>query len=1153
MRRVMLLLLTVLTCLALVIVPLPAAAVSLPDLVVTTAWRSGTQVFYTLVNTGAVAAGSANAPANYYVGLYVSGKMVSEDHITVNLSPGQQVTRLFPYQWPYGPGQYAVTVLADTRQQMPESNEQNNLWQGTFVVTQALPDLIVDNIYTGSQNKLAITAKNAGSGPLPAQWLAVASVAMNGKDMGFISLANPTSSTGGGITSPGGTSTYLTAWDITQTVTVRVFVDSTQSIAESNEQNNVMEKQLAPVTQPPVQPPVTPPAIPPEKTDTEPPHITSGPVTTQVTANGATVTWTTNEPCDSLVKYGAQSSVHDKSVASKDLKTSHTLSLSGLYAGQTCVFIAVSHDAAGNAVQSKPIVFTTPGPGDGTKPALTLNIPDIASGRIKVPVDAQDNIAVERVQFFLDGKQEFTDYSVPFEWHVDTTPLAEGVHRVTAIAIDAAGNRTEAARDFAVRNRFPIDESPVHITINRPAQDSTVVGVVEIDASITHTNKARITDAEIRVDGVTVRRVTYPATSSLFESEHTLRDAEKAVRISWNWDTAPWAAGSTAIIEVIAHDSAGNSGHASARVTKGIEGPMFELGRTVTRYGNYFHVVLTVRNTASGSTAQATEVLVKDISRGFMPSANRLPSYDWNLVAGTAEGTAATLGPGGSFTFEYDVVPVLLDPEIDDYRVGTRTVIQYRNWRGVSSTAELSLPYVPGDPTSLPYPLIPSEVAEAISACDYLIVTDPERLFATYPADDVNYLLQMMTNLAMAKSGVLGFRRPGASWVSANNLRANLDPAGQWGARLSLESIMNGYLLIVGEANIVPSFDVAGFNAPFNGGPVDVVHYTDYPYADTCGDERVELRVGRLIGLNTRELARPIEVSLAVNRGRLTFDRSNALLVSGPEGTWENFIAEANELGDVLIGQGMTVEKVHAEYDAEEKSFLRESLVLRGDYSCLGDPGHLDGRFPCTRTHPPTDIVVLRALITRAQAEDVQATRRGVAGTYTTYAVQCDAGNAHGLDTKAGARDKDVIFWGGHGGPGGWGWVLDDFAGGCGAANNMVIDLAANPLRFGMGTPVVFAASCLTGNYMAEPGRSGARAFTRNGAAVYLGSTEVTPCGPQQNFTLAFFRTHWTSSTTTTGEGLAGLRNATILLGDVWWRYMDYEFNHYGDPKFVGR
>ena len=1151
----MLLLLILSMCLALVVAPLPAGAVSLPDLVITTAWRSNTQVFYTLANTGTVAAGSANAPANYYVGLYVSGKLVSEDHVTVILSPGQQVTRLFPYQWLSGPGQYAVSVLADTRQQMPESNEQNNLWQGTFVITQALPDLAVDNIYTGSQNKLAIVVKNAGSAPLPAQWLAVASVSMNGKDMGFISLANPTSSTGGGIASAGGTSTYLTAWDITQTVMVRVFVDSTQSIAESNEQNNVMEKQLAPITLPPVQPPVLPPqppVIPPEKIDTEPPRITSGPTTTQVTPNAATVTWTTNEACDSLVKYGAQSGVYDKSVSSKDLKTSHTLSLTGLYAGQVYVFIAVSHDAMGNAVQSKPIVFMTPGLGDGTKPTLTLNIPDVTSGRIKVPADAQDNVGVERVLFMLDGRAMFTDYSAPFEWHIDTTPLADGVHRVTAIAIDAAGNRTEAIRDFAVRNRFPIENSPINITINRPAQGSTVVGVVDIDASITHSNKARITDAEIRVDGVVVRRVSYPAVT-LFESDRTLRDAEKAVHISWNWDVARLAAGSTAVIEVIAHDSAGNTGHASARVTKGVESPAFELGRTVTRYGNYFHVVLTVRNTGSGSTAQATEVLIKDISRGFMPSASRLPSYDWNRAEGTAEATTATLGPGGTFTFEYDVVPVLLDPEIDDYRIGSRTVIQYRNWRGVSATAELSTPYIPGDATSLPYPLIPSEVGAAISACDYLIVTDPERLFASYPADDVNYLLQTMANLAMAKSGVLGFRRPGASWVSANNLRANLDPAGQWGARLRLESILNGYLLIVGEANIVPSFDVAGFNAPFNGGPVDVVHYTDYPYADTCGDERVELRVGRLIGLSTRELARPLEVSLAVNRGRLNFDRSNALLVSGPEGTWESFIAEANELGDLLTGQGMTVEKVHTEYDCEEKGFLRESLVLRGDYSCLGDPGHFEGRVPCPRTHPPTDIATLRALITKAQAEEVQATRRGVPGTYTTYAVQCDAGNAHGLDTKAGARDKDVIFWGGHGGPGGWAWVLDDFAGACGAANSMVIDLATNPLRFGMGTPVVFAASCLTGNYMAEPGRSGARAFTRNGAAVYLGSTEVTPCGPQQNFTLAFFRTHWTSGTTSTGEGLARLRNATILLGDVWWRYMDYEFNHYGDPKFAGR
>ncbi|MDP2857438.1 MAG: C25 family cysteine peptidase [Bacillota bacterium] len=852
------------------------------------------------------------------------------------------------------------------------------------------------------------------------------------------------------------------------------------------------------------------------------------------------------------MKYGSQSGVYDKSVSAKDLKTSHTLSLTGLYAGHVYVFIASSRDAVGNSVQSKPIAFTTPALGDGTRPTLAVNIPEVASGRIKVPVDAQDNTGVERVLFFLDGKGMFTDYSAPFEWFVDTTTLFDGPHRLVAIAIDAAGNRTEAARDFTASNRFPITESPIDITINRPAQGSTVVGVVEIDASITHSKKARITDAEIHVDGVVVHRVTYPA-PILFESERTLRDFERPVRISWNWDTARIAAGAAAVIEVIAHDSAGNAGHASARVTKGTESPAFELSRTVTRLGNYFHVSLTVRNSGSGSTAQATDLLVKDISRGFAAVADRLPSYDWNRAEITAEKTVSTLAPGASVTYEYDAVPVLMDPAIDDYRIGSRTVIQYRNWRGISGTAELSSPYIPGDATSPPYPLIQSQVADAISACDYMIVTDPERLFASYPAEDVNALLQTMARLAIAKSGVLGFRRPGASWVSANNLRANVGPAGIWGSRLRLESALNGYLLIVGEASIVPSFDVAGFNAPFNGGPVDVVHYTDYPYADTTGDERVELRVGRAIGLNARELMRPLEVSLGVHLGRFTFDRSNALLVSGPEGTWENFIAEANELGDVLTGQGMTVEKVHAEYDHEEAAFLREALVMRGDYRCLDLPGHLVGTTPCPKTHPPTSVATLRTLITKAQAEEVQANRRGIAGTYTTYATLCPAGNEHGLDTKRGARDKDVIFWGGHGGPGGWGWVLDDFAGACGAASNMVVEHATNPLRFGSGTPVVFAASCLTGNYMAEPGRSGARAFTRNGAAVYLGATEVTPCGPQQGFTLAFFRTHWTSSTTTTGDGLARLRNATILLGDIWWRYMGYEFNHYGDPKFVGR
>jgi hypothetical protein len=56
--------------------------------------------------------------------------------------------------------------------------------------------------------------------------------------MGSIPLHNPTSTTGGGIEKPGGTSTYFVALAITSPVSVDFYIDSTNEIREANEVNN---------------------------------------------------------------------------------------------------------------------------------------------------------------------------------------------------------------------------------------------------------------------------------------------------------------------------------------------------------------------------------------------------------------------------------------------------------------------------------------------------------------------------------------------------------------------------------------------------------------------------------------------------------------------------------------------------------------------------------------------------------------------------------------------------------------------------------------------------------------------------------------------------------------------------------------------------
>lgn len=126
-----------------------------------------------------------------------------------------------------------------------------------------LPDLVVGMIECDPDNRLSVTIENIGSGALPGGWSAVAEVYFNGTKKGEFDLKDPVSTANGGVEKPGGNSTYLLAWDITEPVTVGVAVDSADNIEESNEQNNYGEEEVEPaVIFPPVIPPVTPPVTP---------------------------------------------------------------------------------------------------------------------------------------------------------------------------------------------------------------------------------------------------------------------------------------------------------------------------------------------------------------------------------------------------------------------------------------------------------------------------------------------------------------------------------------------------------------------------------------------------------------------------------------------------------------------------------------------------------------------------------------------------------------------------------------------------------------------------------------------------------------------------------------------------------------------------
>lgn len=142
-----------------------------------------------------------------------------------------------------------------------------------------------------------------------------------------------------------------------------------------------------------------------------------------------------------------------------------------------------------------------------------------------------------------------------------------------------------------------------------------------------------------------------------------------------------------------------------------------------------------------------------------------------------------------------------------------------------------------------------------------------------------------------------------------------INEGGEWAERLSEDWTSEGYLLIVGEAEIVPAFSVTWDLYFSDHGSVD---YTDRNYASTAGDTNYpELSIGRIIGNNAERLQNPIQASIDVARGDREFDNSDAYAVTGPargasgEADRIDFTANRNSVARSLRGEGYVVEESH--------------------------------------------------------------------------------------------------------------------------------------------------------------------------------------------------------------------------------------------------
>ena len=111
-------------------------------------------------------------------------------------------------------------------------------------------------------------------------------------------------------------------------------------------------------------------------------------------------------------------------------------------------------------------------------------------------------------------------------------------------------------------------------------------------------------------------------------------------------------------------------------------------------------------------------------------------------------------------------------------------------------------------------------------------------------------------------------------------------PGGAWSILLDNSWTFGGYLLIVGETEIVPAFGGRWYGAVLTskGTKGFIADCTDLPYANTFDDEiHPELNTGRIIGNSAKELMKPIQAAIDQINGTSPrhFDRSDALVVNG--------------------------------------------------------------------------------------------------------------------------------------------------------------------------------------------------------------------------------------------------------------------------------
>jgi len=247
--------------------------------------------------------------------------------------------------------------------------------------------------------------------------------------------------------------------------------------------------------------------------DTTPPSIPTGLTASGVTSNSAILNW--NASTDGTGGSGVADYQVFRGGSLVGSPTTTFFTDSGLQSRTTYSYTVKAVDRANNvSAASAPLSVTTAAP-DTTAPVTSISSPAngaTVSNTVSVTATGSDNVAVTKVEFYLDNTFVSATNTSPYSWNWNTATAVNGSHTLTTKAYDAAGNvGTSTAVGVTVSN---VASNPSVAILQK--NSNTTSGASKLTTAFASANKAG--------DLIVVAVSSYPAAPSATAITDTLNN-----------------------------------------------------------------------------------------------------------------------------------------------------------------------------------------------------------------------------------------------------------------------------------------------------------------------------------------------------------------------------------------------------------------------------------------------------------------------------------------------------------------------------------------------------------------------------------------------------------------------------------------------------